>query len=71
MDQDALNRAVKIIRLYFGTDDPDEGLRRRFAEWLTDGRNQQEKDAAMFMLFEDMDEAGAPPFETIAARLPE
>ena len=65
MDDNAYKRALKIITLFFEADDLPQETRDKFALWLTDENNAEEKDAALWRVFcQSMD--GDDPGEVLA-----
>lgn len=64
MDQNILNRARKIIGLYFKAKDADDRLKEMFIEWLTNGMHTEEKEHALWMLFDETVASGTGIPET-------
>lgn len=52
MNNDAILRAYKIFYEYFRMESPSEEIGRKIHEWMLRDENAEEKEVALFMIFE-------------------
>ena len=53
IDEKALRRCEKIVRMYFELPDPSPELKDKFSAWLINGDYCREKETALWKLFDE------------------